>query len=619
MPKGQVLYRETYDAQGTVRFYKGERELMVQKEFALAAAQEPSLVPDAHKLVVLHLPLRTHPFWVPRDLSVWDRARELALHDLARACFQGKQEEAIGLFTKNFQARGDRRLGLYTLLAAAGVKPGNKKDPFLARDPDTVQPEEVALEVAAGRSSEPLAQYLDNHFKKGINPLRSLGKIGGPKDGFIQGLAAFREMWERWESGRAMAGSDYQRGLERQRALQFILDCPSPLYAWAIVDLVPQKLQDKSAEFYRTFLDGPGRDLPPAGLGYVGRYEYAKSLLKNGQVERAKYLFQKLHADAMKLGAVPPLDHHLSLAMVHDGGSPAYETFLRKAGLELARTRQAQGLLALAYQAQQTLDSGLTDELLTLACSAASDTDPGFDLAAISCMWRTKRLGRAEILLQKLLAKEPFAQQADMWRLAARLAQERGQTGKVVACLDRALDLDFYQLPQLVNLEEVRQDYRALLEKQEALAVALGTLGVEPQKELVAGVIRNADRWRSLDPDNAAPCQLAARVLNVLGAKELAWDYLTTPIGQKPNEADPWLELARQLRDNDQFEMAAKAFAQAFAAEPTNAQILWDGADNLQRQGKTGQARQLYRQIAEGSWQPRFQLLQQQARQMLGK
>ncbi len=616
MPGAKVLYRETYHGHGVVRFWKGDQELVVDKQLAVVAAQDPDLKPDLTKLVVLNLPLRTNAFWYG---PTQNRDREKALWELAKACFQGKQEEALSIFTQNFQARKDRRVGLYTLLAAAGVRPGNKKDPFLSRDPESEQPAEAVLDVAAGRADDPLAQYLDHHFKMGQNPLRSLARIAGPKDGFVQRLSAFRDLWERWDSGRALAGSNYQRGLERRQALLFVQECPSPLFAWAIVDLVPPKLQEQSPEFYRAFLDGPGKDLPPLGLGYVGRYEYAKSLLKLNQTERARALFQKLHAGALKLGWLPPLDHHLSQAMVSDGGSPAYEAFLRQAGQQLARAKKAHSLLALAYQAQQTLDSAITDELLTLACTAAPASDHNFDLAALSCMWQTKRLARADVLLQKLLAQEALASQPGLWRWAAQLAQERGMTAKVVACLDRALDLDYRQLPDVVNLEDLRRDYRALLEKQESLALALATLGVDPQKELAAAVVRNADRWRALDPDNAEPCQLAAKVLQVLGAKELAWDYLTTLIGRRPNEADPWLELAKQFRDADQFELADRAFALAFQAEPTNAQILWDRAENLQRQGKIDQARQLYRQLADGPWQPRFEGLQRQARQMLQK
>jgi hypothetical protein len=56
----------------------------------------------------------------------------------------------------------------------------------------------------------------------------------------------------------------------------------------------------------------------------------------------------------------------------------------------------------------------------------------------------------------------------------------------------------------------------------------------------------------------------------------------------------------------------------AFEAESTNPQILMQRAQSLQSAGKSAQACRVYRQIAEGSWQPRFGWIQQQARSQLG-
>ena len=63
--------------------------------------------------------------------------------------------------------------------------------------------------------------------------------------------------------------------------------------------------------------------------------------------------------------------------------------------------------------------------------------------------------------------------------------------------------------------------------------------------------------------------------------------------------------------------LAEEAFASAFAAEPTNAQILWDRAQNLRQSGNAVEARKLLRQLADGAWQPRFQALVSQARWQL--
>jgi len=64
-------------------------------------------------------------------------------------------------------------------------------------------------------------------------------------------------------------------------------------------------------------------------------------------------------------------------------------------------------------------------------------------------------------------------------------------------------------------------------------------------------------------------------------------------------------------------ELADRAYLSAFETEPTNAQILWDRAQNLRQAGKTTAARTVLTQIAEGTWQPRFQGLQSQAKLQL--
>src|SRR5262249_18289595 len=94
----------------------------------------------------------------------------------------------------------------------------------------------------------------------------------------------------------------------------------------------------------------------------------------------------------------------------------------------------------------------------------------------------------------------------------------------------------------------------------------------------------------------------------------LGWDYLTTPVALRPHEADPWAGLAQSLAQQGDLELADRAYAAAFAAEPTNAQLLWDRAEGLRQAGRHVEAGRLFRQLAEGRWQPRFQGLQAQAR-----
>jgi tetratricopeptide (TPR) repeat protein len=143
------------------------------------------------------------------------------------------------------------------------------------------------------------------------------------------------------------------------------------------------------------------------------------------------------------------------------------------------------------------------------------------------------------------------------------------------------------------------------------------TLKIQPPAGFLARAVRAADRWRALDNDGSAACQAVARIVRKLGEADLTWDYLTTPIALRPNEAAPWLDLAGALSRTGDLELADRAFAAAYAAEPTNAQILWDRAQNLRQAGKQVESARLFRQIAEGRWQPRFQGVQTQARLQL--
>ena len=108
--------------------------------------------------------------------------------------------------------------------------------------------------------------------------------------------------------------------------------------------------------------------------------------------------------------------------------------------------------------------------------------------------------------------------------------------------------------------------------------------------------------------------QAAADILLTLGDADLTWDYLTTPVGLHPNEADPWAALAERLITMGDRELADRAYAAAFEAEPTNAQVRWQRAQKLRRAGQPLAARKLLRRLAAGRWPAHFQWLASQAR-----
>src|SRR5262249_49751491 len=144
------------------------------------------------------------------------------------------------------------------------------------------------------------------------------------------------------------------------------------------------------------------------------------------------------------------------------------------------------------------------------------------------------------------------------------------------------LNLEFKDLPELVNVQQVREDYGKLLDHYKNMADAIVALKIEPPVGFLTKVVQTADRWRALDPKSASACNTAADILVALGQKDLGWDYLTTPVAMQPNESGPWAGLAQSLRKSGEITLADQAYHAAAQAEPTNAQLLWDRAQNLQ-------------------------------------
>jgi tetratricopeptide (TPR) repeat protein len=163
-------------------------------------------------------------------------------------------------------------------------------------------------------------------------------------------------------------------------------------------------------------------------------------------------------------------------------------------------------------------------------------------------------------------------------------------------------------------VEEIRKDYRGLLAEYQKIAESLAALGKDVPSGFAPKVILTADRWRRIDAESPEPSQLAGKIFHSLGLQELAWNYWTCPIDLHPAESKAWLDLANVLVSTNDLDRADRAFAQAVEAEPTNPELLWQRAQNLARMGQGDHARQLYRQIADGTWQDRFRPTVDQAR-----
>jgi tetratricopeptide (TPR) repeat protein len=235
-------------------------------------------------------------------------------------------------------------------------------------------------------------------------------------------------------------------------------------------------------------------------------------------------------------------------------------------------------------------------------------------LGGIEFLKKTGQFARADQLVTELLQDAKMNKSPALWRMAAELAQKRDMTARSLECLENALEREFTNLPEVIDLQQVRKDYARVLEYYQGLADAMVALKLKPPPGFLTRVVRTADRWRALDREATSACQIAAAILRRFNERDLAWDYLTTPIGLSPNESAPWLQLAGAMNRTGELDLADRAYLSAFETEPTNAQILWDRAQNLRQAGKTSAARGVLQQIVDGTWQPRFQSLQAQAK-----
>jgi tetratricopeptide (TPR) repeat protein len=296
-----------------------------------------------------------------------------------------------------------------------------------------------------------------------------------------------------------------------------------------------------------------------------------------------------------------------------------WAALVRRTAARLTAEHHRPAAVALAWQCWQLGDQHLAERLLSDALRGADDAGERLDtsLAAVECLWANDRPQPAARVLDRLLSEPGAADHPALWRLGAVLATESRRPARALACLERAVDLEFRHAPEVIDLAAVRTDFGQLLAYYLRLTEALALLEQPRPADLTARVVRAVDRWRTLDPDNPVICPLAARVLHRLGESELAWEYLNTPVAVFPPDSESWKEFAEALVRAEDHDLAEQAYAQAERADPTDAELVWVRAQNLERAGRRDAARAVYRRLADGRWDPQFRGVRERARRRL--
>ena len=345
--------------------------------------------------------------------------------------------------------------------------------------------------------------------------------------------------------------------------------------------------------------------------------ERMRCFLLGGMPNTARLTLDDLYRVALETGELPLLDETVKKLPANDDG-PWTAVLVRTAEQLVAKGRTA-AAVHLAWQAFALGESNLAQELMGKALMKMSNAPPAIVLDAVLFVANTGKIALAQELLQPLLDHSAAGKLPEVWRTAADLATRRNQTRRSVEYLDRALELEFGRMPSEFDVRQPRAEYMALFAGFEQVVSAHKQLETSLPAEFVGRVVRAADRWRAFDSDPTPACQAAARLLRALDQPVLAWDYLTSPVAFKPNEADPFANLAKELANTGDPELAEKAYAAAFAAEPTNAELLWLRVGVLRQLGNAAETRRVLHQIVDGEWQPRFDWIKRQARQELDK
>jgi hypothetical protein len=586
LPKDKVLRRETYGTDGTLKVLDGDGKELSSRKLAVKVGGAPDLLDvDTKELVVLPMPLRTREHIIQQpgaaggDFNSMDRASLLALIGADSATGNAALvQNAAQVRAWNLS---DNRPGFLALLLSAGYDVNS-------------------LPVPDSAAKSPLARYIISVRQSATIDKADLG------DGLLRRLIDVQSLVRTWQNGTPVndAGA--------AQAVKVIRDAKSPLFVWAVVvealRIPGQNVTAKGgrAKLQRDVLEAACatlKDVP--GLSYAARYELARHLADNGDRAEARKQFAELYRDTAKAGTLPPLDRGFRQTMASPGresgeSGDLFAELLRETADQWVKKDRREAVVALAWQAWELEAPALADDLLSRALDGTADREKGAapTLAAVEYLAQTHQYDRADKLLQGLLANKKLAEHPWLWRMGYQLAMQRKQPARAYACLAQALELEYRAMPEWIDVAAVRQDYGALLGYYAEVVRAAAMLGQKAPADLEAKVVRAADRWRCLDVDGMPACAVAFQSLRGLGDADTAWDYLLMSAAAD-QEGFSWVNLAQSLQQQEDFDLAERAYKQACLTAPANAELMRLRADNLLRAGHAAEGRDLLRQIGE--------------------
>lgn len=453
--------------------------------------------------------------------------------------------------------------------------------------------EAIDLIAAAGEPAVAVGKYLAASRSYGKKPRVGVFAAAASGDGLVAALARHRETLAAVEADKLDAALAALRAGKAATTLRVIAAARiAQQWSWRSA---------RAAEAWDAVADGAWRN--------VARYEAARTLYNKGDHAAAADRFAELLAGYDLDAAPAALDWTAKQAMLSSrrgqvGWQLAWSAY-RNRLLGADDLGQVMALLTASTQ----LGEGDLDRVVGRAADLAGD-----DLAAqaeiIEHALTYGQLDRAVPLLDAALARGATP---DLHRLASHVAERQGRVADAAAHLEQALDAEA-AAGDGVPLAQLRADMQRLLAMRGRLAVLVTGAARDAR---VAEALAVADRWRALDPDNAALDRQIGEVLLAAGHREEAWRQLSTAIERHPADGDGWALVAEVMEKEGRLDEALGYWQQAVVIDQTNPTWRLRKAQTLYALGRDAEALALLEDIAARKWHERWWNVTYQVTQLL--
>lgn len=613
-----VIARCVFTSKGNIQFLSKDDKLLAEYKIQRAPVPAPSAEQSTDGLVILPLPYRSADSYslnLPAQpasdgkvdysqLSESDAMKLVATH-VATSDF----DALWNVINQRFVAKDDCRMGFAVLLS--GAANGNSTP---------------IHEVAShNQGSSALGSFLVQHFDWWKDQDRNkeivLPDSASP---FIKHLANTHNLYALWSSGRATQDrTESQVNKELSRALELLRNCRSKQLAWTLLNVVHKSIDETIAEkklLTRLAKEAASFEKEP-GLFGAARSARVLWLISSGKTAEARSLYSNFRHDAAKSGiALPASDKIRSAFKAATGDSKLWSELILESAKPLSKQKRQFELLQLALNCAVIAEHETARQLLDMGIKNATlSKRPDMLITGLQCLITIDDWERAEDFARRLINYRNARESSALWRTASQIATALGDDDESLRRLEQAMRLEFSSLPETVNVEAFRADYNKLFDRFVSFAEAMLEKGKPLPDDFVERISQVADAWRSIDPDPTSACQRAAKLLQLVGQYDSAWEYWTTPLVNTANSSSAWTSLATALAETNQIHRASHAWSEAFAAEPTNPELLWKHAELLRNHNQPEQARKLLSEIVNGKWQPRFAHYKTKAKSLLQK